>query len=260
MSRGMSCVAVVGLCVALAGSGYANPILYNGAVKSIAYVEIKKQNGAGFGTGFLVDEQRRLLVTALHVVETENGNTADPISVLFAQTASGKAITDAGYYRANFNQLVVFGKVVYKNKAADLAIVQLDRLPAGLKAIPLASEAPQPGDEIHSIGNSTAFFGGLFNYCSGKVRNVFPFKVDHLNAVMINHHAPTNKGDSGGPLLNNNGQVVGFNALSTNGTVFPQGHIFFEKQMIGFGVSVTEIHKGLQEWKASTGVQHAMAK
>jgi hypothetical protein len=49
----------------------------------------------GYGTGFLIDAEQRLVVTARHVLEKPTGGIVDPATVLFAQSIDGEIVTDA---------------------------------------------------------------------------------------------------------------------------------------------------------------------
>jgi hypothetical protein len=201
--------------------------------------------GGGSGTGFLVDAEQRLLITARHVVENTTGGIAPAVIVMFAQTRNGEVITDADYYRRNRQTLALRGKVVYESVRRDMAVIQVEKLPDGVKPLPLAAEPARPGQMVHVIGNSSERFGGVFSYCRGYVRNVF--RYEELGARVVATQAPTNRGDSGGPTVNNFGEVVGFAAMSTLGVAPPKDSPFYNLQVTGLSVCVSEIREGLRE-------------
>src|SRR5262245_9378777 len=149
-------VAVLALALAAAAPTRANPELYRKATPSTAL--ILRADG-GWGTGFLVDAKERLVVTALHVVQTSTG-VLDQVEVIFAQSRNGKPIREAAYYHQNHQKLALKGKVVYHSARRDMAIIQLDQLPGGLTPLPLAAEPAEPGEQVHVIGNSTRRHGG----------------------------------------------------------------------------------------------------
>ena len=53
----------------------------------------------------------------------------------------------------------------------DLALIQLDRVPAGTQAIPLAKSSPRQGTTVWNIGSPGAV-GQVFSVTEGKVRAV----------------------------------------------------------------------------------------
>jgi hypothetical protein len=106
--------------------------------------------------------------------------------------------------------------VVARDKKADLAIIQLESLPKEKKAVPLAASSAEPGQSVHSIGNAGKS-GALWGYVPGKVRQVYhkEWKADlggrvlTFKAKVVETDSATNPGDSGGPLLNDKGELVG---------------------------------------------------
>jgi hypothetical protein len=82
----------------------------------------------------------------------------------------------------------------------------------------------------------------------GKVRNVFPWRAKQgaISARVVSHHSPTNKGDSGGPVLNNKGEVVAFISQGTIGEPQPPGSDFHMVQVTDLSIAVEEIVLGLE--------------
>jgi hypothetical protein len=241
-------VLALALCLQQAGPARANEELYRKVAASTAVI-YKNEGpfGGGAGTGFLIDARERLLVTARHVVEKTGGGGAHAVIVIFAETRDGQVITDVSHYRRHWATLALRGKVVYESVRRDMAVIQVEKLPAGIKALELAAHAARPGQMVHLVGNSSERFGGVFSYCRGYVRNVF--RWEDLGARVVATQAPTNRGDSGGPTVNNLGEVVGFACMSTTGASPPKESIFHELQVTGLSVCVTEIREGLREMR-----------
>jgi S1-C subfamily serine protease len=92
----------------------------------------------------------------------------------------------------------------------------LDKLPPGAAALRLAQNSVGPGEDVHSIGNPAAS-GGLWIYTPGKVRQVYQKRWAakaggeelQFEARVIETDSQTNPGDSGGPLANDRGELVG---------------------------------------------------
>jgi S1-C subfamily serine protease len=98
-------------------------------------------------------------------------------------------------------------------------VIQLASIPKGTPALRLAKEGPTPGDRIHSIG-SPGVSGALFAYTDGSVKAVYQKKMKAqakpndpnaftIDARIIETSSATNKGDSGGPLMNDKAELVG---------------------------------------------------
>jgi hypothetical protein len=103
--------------------------------------------------------------------------------------------------------------VVATDRIGDLALIRLSSLPEGAEALPLASASPEPGSNVHSVGNSSlGACGALWRYTRGEVRLVYnrrartPGGERLINTVET--QAPVNRGDSGGALVNDAGQLV----------------------------------------------------
>ncbi len=186
--------------------------VYKKAVPSVVWVHSKRSNGLATGSGSLIDKDRRLVLTNYHVVQ-DNPSAA----VFFPQFRDGHPIAEKEYYKDRAKRLGVAGKVIALDKKADLAIIQVEHVPEKTEALPLAAGSPEPGANVHSIG-SAGKSDALFGYVKGSVRQVYkkdwraelePRKVAHFEAKVIETDSPTNPGDSGGPLLNDKGELVG---------------------------------------------------
>src|SRR5262249_39368720 len=95
----------------------------------------------------------------------------------------------------------------------DLAIIQAQSLPASAPALKLAAASPVPGDVVHSLGNP-GVSDALWVYTSGTVRQIYVKKMLYANnqfieARVIDTSSPINPGDSGGPVVNGQGELVG---------------------------------------------------
>jgi S1-C subfamily serine protease len=167
--------------------------------------------GPSFGSGSLIDGPQRLIVTNVHVV-----GGADNVLIYFPRfDGKGDVIAQRDAYPP---AAAVNGRVVLREERADLALVQLDRLPADARVVPLSSEKAKPGQQVHSVGNPGAS-KALWIYSPGKVRQVYQDQWDipdnvtgrriSYNAMKLETDSPINPGDSGGPLVNDKGALVG---------------------------------------------------
>ena len=186
--------------------------VYKGAVPSVVWIHSTHERGSVTGSGTLIDKERRLVLTNYHVVQ-ENPNA----KVFFPALRDGQPVSERDYYTERAKRLAVHGKVILFNKKVDLALIQLDSLPDKVAAVPLASGSPEPGSVTHTIGNAGKS-GALFGYVKGTVRAVYQKqwkaeletkKVVNFDAKVVETDSPTNPGDSGGPLLNDKGELIG---------------------------------------------------
>src|SRR5206468_6655434 len=116
-----------------------------------------------------VDAGQKLLVTCYHVVG-EN----ETCEVVFVWNNAGKSVAARRAYLEQLPELQrrgvsVQGKVIKRSKDRDLALVELPSLPAGVKALPLASESAGPGARVWAVGNRYDA-DTLFTAAAGRVR------------------------------------------------------------------------------------------
>jgi hypothetical protein len=180
-----------------------------------ATVWVHSDRGGGkraTGSGAIIDRGRRLVLTNYHVV----GNVKKA-TVFFPAFEKNRVVPERQYYLDRAKRLGIPGEVVELDKEADLALIRIDRVPDGVKALPIAAESPEPGQTVHSIGNPGRS-GALWVYTPGKVRQVYSKKwkakldertVHTFEAKVVETDSPTNPGDSGGPLVNDRGELVG---------------------------------------------------
>jgi len=163
------------------------------------------------GSGSVIDLNRRLILTNYHVVgDDETGFVSFPIF------QNGKLVAEREAYRAPGKRIPA--KVVARDPKRDLAVLQLEGpVPAEARAIKLAKDSPSPGQHVHSIGNPGAS-GALWVYTEGSVRQVYHNKIHtmdrdsgkgfDIDARVVETQSPVNQGDSGGPVVNDKGELV----------------------------------------------------
>jgi 2-alkenal reductase len=143
------------------------------------------------GSGVIIDEQGRI-ITNNHVVEG-----ASKLDVIFQDGSKAQAT------------------VVGTDPVTDLALIQVGgKVPA---AAPLGdSKALQLGETVIAIGSPLGSYRGsvTVGVVSGLNRSVAGTSQEGL----IQTDAAINNGNSGGPLVNLSGQVVGINTLVVRNT------------------------------------------
>jgi serine protease Do len=136
------------------------------------------------GSGFVIDASG-IVVTNNHVI-----GDANDISVIFSDGTRLKA------------------EVVGKDSKVDLAVLRV-KPDKPLKAVPFGdSEVLRPGDWVMAIGNPFGLGGSVTaGIVSARGRQIESGPYDNY----IQTDAAINKGNSGGPLFNMNGEVIGIN-------------------------------------------------
>ncbi len=151
----------------------------------------------GAGSGFLIDAAGHVL-TNYHVVAG-----ASSIEVVLG---------DRSHYRARF---------VGGDQRNDIALLKIE--PGGRRLVPLElgdSDALEVGQRVLAIGNPFGFQSTLTTGVVSALGRTVQTGPETFIEKAIQTDAPINRGNSGGPLLNTQGQVVGINAaiFSPTGT------------------------------------------
>jgi S1-C subfamily serine protease len=141
------------------------------------------------GSGFVIDKSGHI-VTNDHVV-----SGASRVQVSFSDNESVKA------------------RIVGEDPTTDIAVLQVEAPSRALRPLTLGdSDSVQVGDEVIAIGNPLGYDRSV---TSGIVSAVGR-SIQAPNLATIGHviqtDAALNHGNSGGPLLNADGQVIGVNA------------------------------------------------
>lgn len=166
---------------------------------------------SGLGSGVIISDNGDIL-TSLHVV----ANAAE-IQLTFAD---GTQAT---------------GQVVNEQPENDIAVLQADQLPAVLVPATLGNpRAMRIGDDAYVVGNPFGLYSSMSaGVISGFDRSFQPENSDVRLEGLIQIDTAVNPGNSGGPLLNRYGHVVGI----VEGIVNPTGQDVFIG--IGFAVPIT---------------------
>ena len=161
----------------------------------------------GTGSGFVWDEQGRI-VTNFHVVQdTLQVSAAGAVSIRPSATIR---ITMAD--RSAWNARLV--GVAPDN---DLAVLQIDASADKLKPLPVGSSSDlEVGQTVYAIGNpfgqSLTFTHGIVSALDREIQSV----TDRPIRGVIQTDAALNPGNSGGPLLDREGRLIGVNtAIAT---------------------------------------------
>lgn len=161
---------------------------------SVVRIRSRAGGESGVGTGFVVDDG--IVVTNEHVVRGDPSPTVG--------LADGREVR---------------GTVLGSDAAVDLAVIRIEV--QGLPVISWGdSDVLRPGERLIAIGYALGLTGEP-TVTSG----IFSARRDLQGQSYVQTDTPINKGNSGGPLLNLKGEVIGINSLvvGRNTSVQAQG-------------------------------------
>jgi serine protease Do len=175
-------------------------------------VKYEASTANSLGSGAVISDKGRIL-TAAHVVDR-----ATNIKVIFADGSTTS------------------GHLVWINAMLDLAMIQAASLPDNIKSLPLAEAGSyEVGEQVIAIGAPYGVSHSLsVGYLSG-IRDREAIPGSDIIPRFIQTDAAINQGNSGGPMFNSKGEVIGIvsHILSKSG----------DNSGLGFAISVDSIHE-----------------
>jgi len=200
-------ISILAVTPSGAAEGKTIPDLFlevDGAVVEIATVQqvvadqgpARRVSSGGLGSGFLISADGQI-VTAAHVVQV-----ADEVSVRFV---TGDVVT---------------ARVLASDPSADLALIKVDAVPAGIKPVVLGdSNTTRVGEEVFVIGAPYGIGHSLTaGHVSGR-RTPSQLFGGFEQVELLQTDAAINQGNSGGPMFNMQGEAIGIvsHILSSSG-------------------------------------------
>ena len=206
--------------------------IYNDSKDAVAYITSKTSQGTATGTGFVISKDG-YLVTNAHVVE----GTSNPT----VKVGDAREVT---------------AKVVGVDLSTDVALLKIPVGSVPLKTLSLAdSSAVNVGDPVYAIGNPF----GLDRTLTTGVVSALQRSIDAPNGYAISNviqtDAALNPGNSGGPLLDAAGRVIGINSQieSPSSSATGQG----QNSGIGFAVPSDTVKRVIAQLRATGKATHA---
>jgi putative serine protease PepD len=209
-------------------------LLYKNAIGGVVQVTAQasqqtplgEQQGQSTGSGFVFDDQGHV-VTNQHVVDG-----ATSVRVRFQ---SGDETT---------------ARVVGEDASTDVALLEYDPASVSAKALPLGgSTTLQIGDPLIAIGSPFGLQGtlttGVVSSLDREIEAPDGFAIDGA----IQTDAALNHGNSGGPLLDGQGRVVGMNSQIQSESGGNDG--------VGYAVPIETIRSVVSQLLTSGTVKHA---
>ena len=190
-------------------------LIYQIIQPSLVWIETEgaEENGEqsnSLGTGVIFDQNGSIL-TSLHVVAGSSS-----INLTFADGTQSRAV------------------IASEEPEMDIAVLEAETLPQQFLPATLGNAgALQVGDDAYVVGNPFGLYSSMSaGVISGFNRTFRPPGTNQTIEGLIQVDAAVNPGNSGGPLLNRSGHVVGI----VTGIINPTEDSFFVG--IGFAVPI----------------------
>ena len=177
--------------------------VFNKISPAVVEIQADEANGVYYslGSGFFIDDQGTL-VTNYHVID---GTVGGQVSLTDGRVCDIKAVL--GY-----------------DSSLDIAVLQADI--SGNPYLALAENGVVTGETIYALGSSE---GLTSTFSAGNV-SAASREIEDVTYIQIT--APISHGNSGGPLVNVFGEVVGINTMA-----------YIEGQNLNFAIDIRELGK-----------------
>ena len=208
--------------------------IYKQDSAGVVSIKATTAQGGDSGTGIVLNEEG-LILTNDHVISEGTSLTVSP----------GKS-----------SNLTRTATVVGADPNQDLALIKVDPSGLGLKALKLVSSSSvEVGDPVYAIGNpyglNETLTRGIVSALGREIQA--PDGTPIKDAIQTD--AALNPGNSGGPLLNEQGDVIGVNSQIASDAASSEGSQPGSTG-VGFAISsntVSEVIKTIESGGGSTG-------
>jgi S1-C subfamily serine protease len=189
----------------------------------------QQETQRALGSGFVMDKAGHI-VTNYHVIAG-----AKSVEVSFSNHDSMKA------------------RIVGKDPGTDIAVLKVNARSRALTPLTLGnSDALRVGDAVVAIGNpfglDRSVTAGIVSALQREIQAPNSYAIDHV----IQTDAAINHGNSGGPLLNAEGKVIGVNAQIETGSDNGSGG----NVGIGFAIPINTVRTVVAQLIANGSVEH----
>jgi putative serine protease PepD len=225
-------VSATGTRQAVASTALTATQIYKQASQGVVSIRAVTSEGEDSGTGIVLND-KGLILTNDHVVAGASRLTVAPkgsSTVTRAATLVGEEAND------------------------DLALIKIDSSGLGLKPLSLvSSKSAQVGDAVYAIGNPY----GLDETLTRGIVSALARTIEAPNGSKITGALQTdaalNPGNSGGPLLNDEGDVIGVNSQIASEAASVSGSQPGSTG-VGFAVSSDTVAEAVKRIEAGNGV------
>ena len=192
--------------------------------KSESLADVLEGGGAGQGSGFVLDDEGYIATNA-HVITNGTGSKLTKAREVFVQFEDGNQVS---------------AKVIGFDPNADVGVVKVD--PKGLELVPIElgrTAQVRVGEPVAAIGSPFGEQGSLsIGVVSAKNRTIEALTHFSISDA-IQTDAAVNRGNSGGPLLDARGRVIGINSQIRSAGGGSVG--------VGFAISVDNVRRSIDQ-------------
>jgi S1-C subfamily serine protease len=191
-------------------------------------------SGEGLGSGFVISSSGEVLTNA-HVVTTGTGARIKRSSQVYVKFADGNQVP---------------AQIVGFDPNADVALLRINPAGLTLRPLPLGSAANlEVGAPVAAIGSpfgeEQSLSVGVVSATQRSIDSLTGFKIEGA----IQTDAAINHGNSGGPLLDASGRVLGINSQIETNTGDGAG--------VGFAVPIDAVRHSLAQLRRTGKVRYA---
>ena len=200
--------------------------IYDAAEGSVVEISAGSGSGRAQGSGFVFDEQGHI-VTNQHVVAG-----ATTISVRFSNGVERSA------------------ELVGTDASTDLAVIDVDASASLLEPLRIAdSSTVEVGDAVYALGSPFGLEGTFTSGIVSALHREMTAPNNYTITDTIQTDAAINHGNSGGPLLDDRGRVIGVNAQIESDSGGSDG--------VGFAIPSNTVRSIARQLITSGEVRHA---
>jgi putative serine protease PepD len=221
----------------VSSTGLSASQVYQRDSTGVVSIKALTADGEDEGTGIVLNE-KGLILTNDHVIK---GAT----SITIEASGSTKTTRSATIVGEEANQ--------------DLALIRVDPSDLGLKALTLASSSSvQVGDAVYAIGNPYGLEETLTRGIVSALNREISAPDGSKISGAIQTDAALNPGNSGGPLINEQGEVIGVNSQIASDASTADGSQPGSTG-VGFAISSNTVASAVKKIETGKGVTYASA-
>jgi serine protease Do len=240
-------MTLIGLCacaISFQAWAMAPKDIYKKAGEGVVfiYANLDKKGGSG-GTGSIISRDG-LIITNAHIFKPKGSkNLLSNVSIFLKPervTGNQKKDLARGYP----------AKILAFDRSLDLALVKMKSIDVPLKTVKFAnSEVIDIGEKVYAIGHPEQ--GGLWSLTTGVISAHWNDYGGIPGKNVFQTDASINRGNSGGPLLDEDGDMIGINSLIA--------------RKAADGLTITDVNFSIKskvalEWLERKGFRFSMAK
>ncbi len=203
----------------------------------VVTIKAKSARASDLGTGIVING-KGLILTNDHVIQG-----AESITV---GTGGSASVTRTA-------------RVVGEEANQDLALIEVNPAGMGLKPLTLVSSSSvQVGDQVYAIGNPYGLEKTLTKGIVSALSRQISAPDGHAITGTIQTDAALNPGNSGGPLIDEAGQVIGVNSQIASEQASTGGSQPGSTG-VGFAISSNTVAAAIEKIESGSGVSYASA-